>query len=89
MNAAMPSSRFRVASVSFLNARPLIYGLDDDDQVTLDLDVPSKLVDRLSSGTCDVALLPTIDYQRHSGLRNVPVGGINPCTLSPNRNSFV
>lgn len=66
----------RLASVSFLNARPLIYGLDAHADVSLALDVPSRLIQHLRAGSCDLALLPVIDYQRVSGLRIVPAGGI-------------
>jgi hypothetical protein len=53
-----------VGCVSFLNAKPLIYGLDFDPGVQLGLDVPSRLLDGLREGRYDVALLPVIDYQR-------------------------
>lgn len=74
MNGFMSS--FRVASVSFFNARPLVWGLENDGGVRLMMDVPSKLLERLEKADCDVALLPTIDYQRLAGLRIVPAGGI-------------
>jgi chorismate dehydratase len=66
----------RVGSVSFLNAKPLIYGLDAADNVDLSLAVPSRLLDGLREGRLDVALLPVIDYQRMDGLCVVPSGGI-------------
>jgi chorismate dehydratase len=66
----------RVGSVSFLNAKPLIYGLDDAEGVELGLEVPSKLLDGLRQGRYDVALLPVIDYQRMDGLRLLTSGGI-------------
>src|SRR5437870_4538763 len=66
----------RVASVSYLNARPLIHGLGDDGDVDLHLDVPSRLLEGLRRQRFDVALLPVIDYQRMEGLRLVPAGGI-------------
>ncbi len=69
-------SRFRVASVSFINARPLISGLDVEPGVDLQLAVPSALLDQLRSGQADVALLPVIDYQRLGGLTLIPAGGI-------------
>jgi chorismate dehydratase len=65
-----------VGSVSYLNARPLIWGLENLDDVRLSLDVPARLLDALRDGRCDVALLPVIDYQRMPGLRIVPAGGI-------------
>jgi chorismate dehydratase len=67
---------FRIASVSFLNARPLIHGLDRDPRVRLMLDVPSRLLDLLRDDRADVALLPVIDYQRLDGLTIIPAGGI-------------
>ena len=67
---------FRIASVSFLNARPLIHGLEHDARVKLVLDVPSKLLDLLRTARADVALLPVIDYQRLENLAIIPAGGI-------------
>jgi chorismate dehydratase len=66
----------RVGSVSFLNAKPLIYGLEHDDGVKLSLEVPSRLLDGVREGRYDVALLPVIDYQRMEGLRLLTAGGI-------------
>src|SRR4051794_38517029 len=78
MNAIVKQhpGQIRLASVSYLNARPLIYGLDTDPQIRLILDVPSKLIEHLRDGSADVALLPAIDYQRMPDLRIVPAGGI-------------
>jgi chorismate dehydratase len=66
----------RVASVSYLNSKPLIYGLDRIPGVELTLEVPARLINGLHNGESDVALLPTIDYQRHDSLMIVPSGGI-------------
>jgi chorismate dehydratase len=66
----------RIGSVSYLNAKPLIYGLDSAENVRLDLRVPSRLIDGLRDESFDIALLPVIDYQRLAGLRVVPSGGI-------------
>jgi chorismate dehydratase len=70
------SNPVRIASVSYLNARPLIYGLEQEKDHKLFLDVPAKLIDLLRDDRADVALLPVIDYQRMEGLRIVPAGGI-------------
>lgn len=67
---------FTIASVSYLNAKPLLYGLDAQPDVKLLLAVPSHLLDAVRDGSADVALLPTIDYQREPGLKIVPAGGI-------------
>src|SRR6516225_9190153 len=66
----------RIASVSYLNARPLIHGLDRNPAVQLSLAVPAQLIDLLRDGQADVALLPVIDYARLPGLVIVPAGGI-------------
>ena len=66
----------RIASVSYLNARPLIQGLDRFPTVQLSLAVPAKLIGLLRDGQADVALLPVIDYARLPGLVIVPAGGI-------------
>ena len=69
---------FRVAAVSYLNAKPLVDGLVDATEVELVTDVPARLLDRLTSGRADVALCPVIDFQ-HSprDLVIVPAGGIS------------
>jgi chorismate dehydratase len=66
----------RIGTVSYLNARPLIAGLDRESDLTLSADVPSRLLGGLQSGRYDVALLPVIDYQRMDGLKVIPAGGI-------------
>lgn len=65
-----------VGSVSFLNAKPLIYGLENDHSIRLALDVPSRLLDGLRDERFDVALLPVIDYQRMPNLKLLTAGGI-------------
>jgi chorismate dehydratase len=67
---------FRIGSVSFLNAKPLVYGLENQAGIELCLDVPSRLLEGLSGGRFDVALLPVIDYQRMEGLCLVKAAGI-------------
>ena len=62
--------------MSFLNAKPLIYGLENDRNVALKLAVPSQLLTGLEQAQFDVALLPVIDYQRLDNLVLVPAGGI-------------
>ena len=76
MPTASPAITFRLGSVSYLNSKPLIYGLDEADDLSLALDVPAKLIDALRAGAVDIALLPIIDYQRLAGLCIVPSGGI-------------
>jgi len=60
----------RVGAVSYLNTRPLVWGLEDrlrdafHGHSTLVFDLPSRLADRLQRGDLDVALIPTIEYLR-------------------------
>lgn len=67
----------RVGCVSYLNAAPLINGLDQVPGVSVRVDVPSALLDDLLSGEVEVALCPVIDYFcAQTPLKLVPVGGI-------------
>jgi len=71
------SSGFTVAAVSFLNARPLIEGLDEEPGVHLISDVPSRLLKTLLEDRAAVALCPVIDFQLSPAeLSIVPVGAI-------------
>ncbi len=51
--------------VSFLNARPLYDALEGNDAFKLAPAVPAALLDMLTEGRCDVALLPIVDAWRH------------------------
>jgi chorismate dehydratase len=65
----------RIASVSFLNARPLVRGFrgaPDAGSHRLEECTPAVCADRLGAGTADVALIPSIEYQRIPGLRVLP-----------------
>lgn len=60
-----PAMQFhRLGVVSFLNARPLIEGLNYDDGISLVYDVPSRLAGLLEAGEVDAALVPVIDIVR-------------------------
>jgi chorismate dehydratase len=72
----LPLQRYRIGSVSYLNAKPLIYGIEDAQNIRLALDVPAKLIDGLRDHRFDIALLPIIDYQRLDDLRLLTSGGI-------------
>jgi chorismate dehydratase len=72
-----PSPRIlRIGSVSYLNAKPLIYNLENESDLDLQLAVPALLLEGLRSCRFDIALLPVIDYQRLPDARIVPSGGI-------------
>lgn len=67
----------RVAAVSYLNAVPLIAGLEEDPTVKLLTNVPSSLLTMLENQKADVALVPSIDYQTsQSDLRILRAGAI-------------
>jgi chorismate dehydratase len=58
----------RIGAVSYLNSRPLICCLQQFiPGARLFVDVPSRLADELAAGRFDVALIPSIEYFRHSG----------------------
>ncbi len=55
----------RVGAVSYLNAKPLYYRLDEfAPGVELSMEVPSRLAEKLSAGELDVALIPSVEYLR-------------------------
>ena len=71
------SSKFTVAAVSFLNARPLIDGLDEEPGLHVISDVPSRLLETLLEDRASVALCPVIDFQLSPAeLSIVPAGAI-------------
>ncbi|RMF42386.1 MAG: hypothetical protein D6753_07695 [Planctomycetota bacterium] len=55
----------RIGAVSYLNTKPLIYGLSQRlPEAEIVLDFPSHLADRLAAGDLDVALIPSLEYFR-------------------------
>ncbi len=67
----------RLGVVSFLNARPLIVGLNDNPRIKVSFDVPARLSEGLDSGLVDIALVPIIDVIRSTGrLRVISDAGI-------------
>src|SRR5437868_3931836 len=60
----MPA-RIRVGAVSYLNAKPLYHRLTEfAPGISLEMDLPSCLADRLARGDLDVALIPSVEYLR-------------------------
>jgi len=62
----------RIGAVSFLNTRPLVYGLQTNADHALSFDTPSVLAEKLRLGEIDVGLIPIIEYLRGTGDRIVP-----------------
>lgn len=54
----------RLGAVSYLNARPLVYGLESDPDLTVRFDVPARCADLLHAGDIDLGLIPSIEYLR-------------------------
>ncbi len=64
----MPAS-LRVGAVSYLNAKPLYHRLNEfAPGVSLEMDYPSRLADRLAEGSLDLALIPSVEYLRGAAL---------------------
>ena len=52
---------WRLGAVSYLNAKPLIAGLDGSSNLQVVFDVPARLSELLATGSVDAALVPVID----------------------------
>jgi chorismate dehydratase len=67
----------RLGAVDYLNARPLVYGLElRNDRFALRFDLPSKCAALLHEGSIDVGMIPSIEYLRGDPYRIVPGAGI-------------
>lgn len=66
--AASPPAQgrmLRLGAVSYLNTKPLVYGLDDHpDQFEVRFDVPARCAELLHEGSVDLGLIPAIEYLR-------------------------
>jgi len=65
-------NRVRVGAVGYLNARPLVYGLDRSPRFEVRYDVPSVCARLLHRGAIDVGLIPSIEYLRGGPYAIVP-----------------
>ena len=55
----------RLGAVDYLNARPLVYGLElHSARFSLRFDVPSKCAALLHEGSIDVGMIPSVEYMR-------------------------
>jgi chorismate dehydratase len=57
-------SRVRLGAVEYLNARPLVYGLERQPRFDLRYDIPSECARLLHAHAIDVGLIPSIEYLR-------------------------
>lgn len=63
----------RVGAVSYLNTKPLVYGLERADlPLEVRFDVPSRCAALLRAGQVDVGLIPSIEYLSNEEYRGVP-----------------
>jgi chorismate dehydratase len=63
----------RLGAVEYLNARPLVYGLELRSHLfSLRFDVPSKCAALLHEGSIDVGMIPSIEYLRGPAYHIVP-----------------
>lgn len=63
----------RIGAVSYLNSKPLIYGLSDSlgESGALSLAVPSQLAMELNSHSIDIGLIPVVEYFQNPEFRIV------------------
>jgi len=54
----------RLGAVGYLNARPLVYGLECGNRFSVRFDVPSECARLLHEDAIDVGLIPSIEYLR-------------------------
>jgi chorismate dehydratase len=62
----------RIGAVGYLNARPLVYGLDHHPGFQVRYDVPSECARLLHAGAIDLGLIPSIEYLRGGPYAIVP-----------------
>jgi chorismate dehydratase len=54
----------RIGAVEYLNARPLVFGLERDPRFIMRFDLPARCADLLHGGDIDVGLIPSIEFLR-------------------------
>src|SRR5688572_16848953 len=72
----------RAASVSYLNALPLTWGLSRgsfQDQFELAFHSPAECARLLQEGMVDMALIPSVEFERTRGLVALPGTGVVSC----------
>ena len=66
-------SRIRLGAVEYLNARPLVYGLDRHaDRFDVRFDIPARCAELLHRGHVDFGLVPAVEYLRGESFVGVP-----------------
>jgi len=64
LRASAPSALnpLRLGVVSYLNAVPLVHGLEADPRFSLVRDLPSRIAERLHAGEIDLGMIPSVEY---------------------------
>lgn len=73
------SSKIRVGAVSYLNTKPLLYGIENSNiinDIELSVDYPARIAARLQEGSIDMALMPVAVIPHISGANIVSDYGI-------------
>lgn len=73
------TKQIRVGAVSYLNTKPLLYGIEHSDiahDIDLIVDYPSRLAQLLGNGDIDIALLPVAAIPSIKGARIISDYGI-------------
>jgi chorismate dehydratase len=65
-------SVLRLGAVGYLNARPLVYGLELAPRFAVRYDIPSTCARLLHDGAIDLGLIPSIEFLRGGPYRIVP-----------------
>ena len=68
-------AKLRISIVEFLNTAPLVWGFTDGplaDKYELSFTVPSQCAEALARGDADIAIIPSIEYQRIENLVALP-----------------
>jgi len=65
----------RLGAVDYLNARPLVYGLELESRLfSVRFDVPSKCAALLHEGSIDIGMIPSIEYLRGASAYRIVQG---------------
>jgi chorismate dehydratase len=54
----------RIGAVEYLNARPLVFGLEQDPRFSVRFDLPARCAELLHAGDTDLGLIPSIEFLR-------------------------
>jgi len=71
--------KLRVSVVEYLNTAPLVWGFTDGPlagKYELSFTVPSECAEALRRGDADIAIIPSIEYQRIPGIVALPEIGV-------------